>query len=118
MECVARHVHIIRSIPPCAHVHAALPQVLRVSPVKTWCDDGSYKLMNAIESMIHFMEISRVREQVLAEQMWTKYDQNICKVYLSKQGVERCDEVYTRKILVHADQRAGPTEARELGLLP
>jgi hypothetical protein len=90
-------VHIIRSIPPCAHVHAALPQVLRVSPVKTWCDDGSYKLMNAVESMIHFMEICRVREQVLAEQMWTKYDQNICKFYLSKQGVERCDEVYKER---------------------
>ena len=46
--------------------------------------------------MIHFMNISFVRESVLAEQVYNRYDPATGKYYLTKQGVERCEEHYKR----------------------
>ena len=46
--------------------------------MRTVLEDGFYKLENAVDSMIHFMEISHVREMVLAERVYNRYDEDIC----------------------------------------
>ena len=62
--------------------------------MRTVLEDGFYKLENAVDSMIHFMHLSYVREKVLAEQVFNRYDADMCKYYISKQGVQRCEKLY------------------------
>lgn len=62
--------------------------------MRTFLEDGFYQLENAVDSMIHFMEISHVREMVLAEHVYNRYDEAIGAYYISKQGVQRCEELY------------------------
>jgi len=62
--------------------------------VRTFLEDGFYELENAVGSMIHFMQIGHVREMVLKEQVYNRYDEANRAYYISKQGVQRCDELY------------------------
>ena len=55
------------------HTTPRLIQAMKITPLRVVFDDGSYDSENATDSMIHFLEITHVREMVVAESTYNRY---------------------------------------------